>query len=50
MYPDAKPILNGKVLEISTQSSLKIRYLFISNIKSIEEFEKELEIIFQELI
>ena len=50
MYPDATPIADGKVLEFSTQSNIKGRYLFISNVKSIEEFEKELEIIFQELI
>jgi hypothetical protein len=50
MYPEATPIVNGKALEFSTQSNIKIRYLFISNIKSIEEFNKELEIIFQELI
>jgi len=50
MYPEATPIVNGKVLEFYTQSNLKIRYLFISNVKSIEEFIKELEIIFQELI
>lgn len=50
LYPEATPIVEGKVLEFSTKSSLKIRYLFISNIKSIEEFNKELEIICQELI
>jgi len=50
LYPEAAPIVEGKVLEFSTKSSLKIRYLFISNIKSIEEFNKELEIICQELI
>jgi len=50
LFPEATPIVSGKVLEFSTRSSLKIRYLFISNIKSIEEFNKELEIICQELI
>jgi len=50
LYPEATPIVSGKVLEFSTRSSLKIRYLFISNIKSIEEFNKELEIICKELI
>jgi len=50
MYPEAKPIVKGKVLEFSTQSNLKVRYLFISNVKSIEEFSKELEIIYPELI
>jgi len=50
LFPEAIPIVSGKVLEFSTQSSLKIRYLFISNVKSIEEFNKELEIICQELI
>ena len=50
LFPEAKPIVSGKVLEFSTQSSLKIRYLFISNVKSIEEFIKELEMICQELI
>lgn len=50
MYPDATPIANGKVLEFSTQSNIKARYLFITNVKSIEEFSKELEIIYQELI
>jgi hypothetical protein len=50
LYPEATPIVNGKVLEFSTQSSLKVRYLFISNIKSKEEFNKEIEIICQELI
>ena len=50
MYPEATPIMNGKVLEFSRQNNVKVRYLFISNIKSIEEFNKELEIIFQELI
>jgi len=50
LFPEAIPIVSGKVLEFSTQSSLKIRYLFISNIKSIEEFNKELEIICRELI
>jgi len=50
MYPEATPIVEGKVLEFSTRSSLRIRYLFISNVKSIEEFNKELEIICQELI
>ena len=50
MYPEAKPLVNGKVLEFSEQSNLKVRYLFISNVKSIEEFSKELEIIYQELI
>ena len=49
-YPEATPILEGKVLEFFTKSSLRIRYLFISNVKSIEEFNKELEIICQELI
>lgn len=50
MYPEAIPTANGKVLEFSRQNNVKVRYLFISNIKSIEEFNKELEIIFQELI
>ena len=50
LYPESTPIVSGKVLEFSTQSSLKIRYLFISNVKSIEEFNKELEMICQELI
>lgn len=50
LYPEAIPIVSGKVLEFSTQSSLKIRYLFISNVKSIEEFNKELEMICKELI
>jgi hypothetical protein len=50
LYPEAIPIVSGRVLEFSIQSSLKIRYLFISNIKSIEEFNKELEVICQELI
>ena len=50
LFPEAKPIVSGKVLEFSTKSSLRIRYLFISNVKSIEEFNKELEIICQELI
>ena len=50
MYPEAKPIVKGRVLEFSTQSNIKVRYLFISNVKSIEEFDKELKIIFQELI
>jgi len=49
LYPEAIPIVSGKVLEFSMQSSLKIRYLFISNIKSIEEFNKELEMICKEL-
>ncbi len=50
MYPEAKPIVNGKVLEIIRSNNLKVRYLFISNIISIEDFNKELEIISQELI
>lgn len=50
LYPEAIPIVSGKALEFSTQSSLKMRYLFISNVKSIEKFNKELEIICQELI
>ena len=50
LFPEAIPIVSGKVLEFSTQSSLRIRYLFISNVKSIEEFNKELEIICKELI
>jgi len=50
LYPEAIPIVSGKVLEFSTQNNLKMRYLFISNVKSIEEFTKELEIICQELI
>jgi nucleoside 2-deoxyribosyltransferase len=50
MYPVAKPIADGKVLEFIRPNNLKIRYLFISNIKSIEEFKKELEIISQEVI
>ena len=50
MYPEAMPIVNGKILEFSRQSNLKVRYLFISNVKSIEELDKELEMIFQELI
>ena len=50
MYPEAMPIVNGKILEFSRQSNLKVRYLFISNVKSIEELDKELEIICQELI
>ena len=50
LYPEATPIVSGKVLEFSTKSSFRIRYLFISNVKSIEEFNKELEIICKELI
>ena len=50
IYPEARPIVNGKVLEFSRQSNLKVRYLFISNVKSIEEFDRELEIIYPELI
>lgn len=50
VYPDATPIVNGKVLEFSRQNNLKVRYLFISNVKSIEEFDKEIKIIFQKLI
>ena len=50
MYPEAKPIVNGKVFEFSRQNNIKVRYLFISNVKSIEEFIKELEMICQELI
>ena len=50
LFPEAIPIVSGKVLEFSTQSSLRIRYLFISNVKSIEEFNKELEFISQELV
>lgn len=50
LFPEATPIVEGKVLEFSTKSSLRIRYLFISNVKSIEEFNKELGIICQELI
>jgi len=50
LFPEATPIVEGKILEFSIKSGLKIRYLFISNIKSIEEFNKELEIICQELI
>jgi len=50
MYPEATPIVKGKVLEFSTESNINVRYLFISNVKSIEEFSKELEIIYQELI
>jgi nucleoside 2-deoxyribosyltransferase len=50
LYPEATPVVGGKILEFSTKSSLKIRYLFISNIKSIEEFNKELEFICQELV
>ena len=50
MYPEAMPIVNGKILEFSRQSNLKVRYLFISNVKSIEELDKELEIICKELI
>jgi nucleoside 2-deoxyribosyltransferase len=49
-YPEATPIVEGKVLEFSTKSSLRIRYLFISNVKSIEEFNKELEMVCKELI
>jgi nucleoside 2-deoxyribosyltransferase len=50
MYPEATPIVKGKVLEFSTKSNIKVRYLFISNVKSIEEFNRELEIIYPELI
>lgn len=50
MYPEATPLVNGKVLEFSRESNLKVRYLFISNVKSIEEFDKELENIYTELI
>ena len=50
LFPEAKPIVSGKVLEFSTKCNLRIRYLFISNVKSIEEFNKELEIICGELI
>ncbi len=49
-YTEATPIVNGKVLEFSRQNNLKVRYLFISNVKSIGEFNKEIEIIFQKLI
>jgi len=50
LFPEAKPIVSGKVLEFSTKSNLRIRYLFISNVKSIEEFNKELEMVCKELI
>ena len=50
LYPEAKPIVNGKIIEFSRPNNIKVRYLFISNIKSIEEFNKELETICQELI
>lgn len=50
LFPVAKPILPGKVLEVDGLDNLKIRYLFISDIKSIEEFNHELEIISQEFI
>jgi len=50
LFPEATPIVEGKILEFSIKSGLKIRYLFISNVKSIEELYKELEIICQELI
>ena len=50
LFPEATPILSGKVLEFSMQNNLKVRYFFISNVKSIEEFNEELEMICQELI
>jgi nucleoside 2-deoxyribosyltransferase len=50
LFPEATPIVSGKVLEFSMQNNLKVRYFFISNVKSIEEFNKELETICQELI
>jgi nucleoside 2-deoxyribosyltransferase len=50
MYPEAKPIVNGKVLEVTESGILNTRYLFISNIKSIEGFNKELKIIYEEII
>jgi nucleoside 2-deoxyribosyltransferase len=50
MYPEAKPIVNGKVLEVTTPGVLNARYLFISNVKSIEGFNKELKIIYEEII
>ena len=50
MYPEATPMLNGRVLEFSLYNNQKCRYLFISNIKSIEEFIKELEFICQQLV
>ncbi len=49
-FPTAKPILAGKVLEVDGYDNLKIRYLFISDIKSTVEFNHELEIISQKLI
>ena len=50
LFPETTPIVSGKVLEFSMQNNLKVRYFFISNVKSIEEFNKELEIICPELI
>jgi nucleoside 2-deoxyribosyltransferase len=50
LFPEAIPIVSGKVLEFSMQNNLKVRYFFISNVKSIEEFNEELEMICQELI
>jgi nucleoside 2-deoxyribosyltransferase len=50
MYPEAKPIVNGKVLEVTEPGILNARYLFISNVKSIEGFNKELRIIYKEII
>lgn len=50
MYPEAKPIVNGKILEITKPGILNARYLFISNVKSIEGFNKELRIIYKEII
>ena len=50
IYPEAKPIVNGKVLEVTEPGILNARYLFISNVKSIEGFNKELRIIYKEII
>jgi nucleoside 2-deoxyribosyltransferase len=50
LFPTAKPILAGKVLEVDGFDNLKIRYLFISDINSTVEFNHELEIISQKLI
>ena len=50
IYPEAKPIVNGKVLEVTEPGILNARYLFISNVKSIEGFNKELKIIYEEIM